>query len=76
MATVRDFKAHATRYLHCREDAYVTRQGKPIVVISPVPEKSVQAALAEMRHVLQESRLSKKALLGMLQLARREVYRR
>jgi prevent-host-death family protein len=76
MATVRDFKAHATRYLHSREDVYVTRRGKPIAVVSPVPEKSVQAALAEMRRDLQESGLSKKVLLGMLQLARREIYQR
>ncbi|MBK8576386.1 MAG: type II toxin-antitoxin system Phd/YefM family antitoxin [Elusimicrobia bacterium] len=40
IATVRDFKAHAARYLHSREDVYVTRHGKPIAVVSPVPEKA------------------------------------
>jgi antitoxin (DNA-binding transcriptional repressor) of toxin-antitoxin stability system len=74
IATVRDFKTHATRYLHSREDVYVTRHGKTIAVVSPVPEKSVQSALLEMQRVLQESKLSKKEMLRLLDESRKEIY--
>ena len=74
IATVRDFKAHATRYLHSREEVYVTRHGKTIAVVSPVQEKSVQSALVEMQRVLQESRLSKKEMLRLLDESRKEIY--
>ncbi len=76
IATVRDFKAHATRYLYNREDVYVTRHGKTIAVVSPVQEKSVQSALVEMQRVLQESRLSKKEMLRLLEESRQEIYGR
>lgn len=76
IATVRDFKAHAARYLHSKEDVYVTRHGKPIAVVSPVPEKSVQSALIEMQRVFQESQLSKKDLLRLLDESRKEIYGR
>jgi prevent-host-death family protein len=76
IATVRDFKAHATRYLHSKEDVYVTRHGKPIAVVSPVAKKSVQSALVEMQRVFQDSRLSKKELLRLLEDSRKEIYGR
>lgn len=76
IATVREFKTHASRYLHSREDVYVTRRGKTIAVVSPIQEKSVQSALVEMKRVFRESRLSKKEVLGLLERSRREIYGR
>jgi prevent-host-death family protein len=74
-ASVRDFKLHSTRYLKVRDDVYITRRGKPVAVLSPLRERTPEKAMAEMGRIIKEAGISKKELLGLLEDARKEVYR-
>ena len=74
LATVRDFKTNATQYLGSSEEVVVTRYGKPVAILTPVRPESADAVLLELRGVLQEAKVSKKELLGLLREAQAEVY--
>ncbi len=74
-ANVREFKASATRYFAAREGVVVTRYGKPIAVVTPVPEGTPGECLLRLREVLQEARVSRKEALQLLAAARQEVRR-
>lgn len=76
IATVRDFKIRATKYLASKEEVMVTRYGKPIAVVTPVANMSVGAVLLEIRRIFKEAGISKKEALAALESARREVYGR
>ena len=72
--SVREFKAKATAFLAKGEPVVITKYGKPIAVLSPVEEKSAAALLLELREVLQEAGVSRKAALRALEEVRKEVY--
>jgi prevent-host-death family protein len=72
--SVREFKAKATQFLARSEPVVITKYGKPIAVLSPVEEKSAAALLLELREVLQEAGVSRKAALRALEEVRKEVY--
>lgn len=76
IASVRDFKIHATKYLGSKEEVMVTRYGKPIAVVTPVADKSVGAILLKLRGVLKDAGITKKAAIAVLDEVRREVYGR
>lgn len=75
VASVRDFKTKATRYLNSEEEVVVTRHGKPIAVLTHVKSNSVDSLLLELRAVLKSAGISKKEALAALEEARQEVYR-
>ena len=74
VATVRDFKARATKYLAGRDEVVITRRGHPVAVLTPVEEKSPGRLLLELRAVLQEAGVSEREALKALEEARRETY--
>ncbi len=76
VASVRDFKTKATKYLNDPEEVVVTRHGKPIAILTHVKPKSVASALLEMRAILKSSGITKKEMLQALEEARKEVYHR
>jgi len=73
-ATVREFKMNASRYLGGKEDVMVTRRGRPVAVVTPVPSGSVRSLLLEIRGILKSAGISKRDALKALDGARREVY--
>ena len=73
-ATVREFKINASRYFAGSEDVVVTRRGKPVAVVTPVPTGSVQSLLLEIRSIFKSAGITKRAALAALDSARREVY--
>lgn len=76
VASVRDFKTRATQFLNDNEEVVVTRQGKPIAVLTHVKPKSVHATLLQLRAILKDADISKKEALAALEEARKEVYYR
>ena len=73
-ATAREFKMHPSRYLSSRENTLVTKRGRPLAVVTPVPEDSVESLLLGIRKIFQEAGISKRQALQALEEARREVY--
>lgn len=75
VASVRDFKSKATKYLNDSEEVVVTRHGKPIAVLTHVKSNSVGALLLQMRTIFKNAGISKKEALAALEEARKEIYR-
>lgn len=74
LATVRDFKIQATKYLGLSDEVVITRRGKPIAVLTPVKAKSAGALLLSLRRLLQEAGISRREALKVLGQVRAEVY--
>lgn len=74
LATVRDFKIQATKYLGMSDEVVITRRGRPIAVLTPVKAKSTGALLLSLRGILQEAGISKGEALKVLEQVRAEVY--
>lgn len=73
-SSVRDFKTKAAAYLSSGEDVVVTKRGKPIALVTPIPERSPEALMLEMRALLKEAHISKKEALAALDAVRKEIY--
>jgi len=73
-ATVREFKTNASRFLGGREDVVVTRRGRPVAVVTPVPAGSMRSLLLGIRGILKSAGVTKRDALQALQEARLEVY--
>jgi antitoxin (DNA-binding transcriptional repressor) of toxin-antitoxin stability system len=73
-ATVREFKINASRFLGGRDDVVVTRHGRPVAVVTPVPAGSMRSLLLEIRGIFKLSGVTKRDALMALKEARREVY--
>ncbi|MEK7766679.1 MAG: hypothetical protein AAB368_10605 [bacterium] len=73
-ATVRDFKMNASRYFGGKDDVLVTRRGRPVALVSPVPTGSIRSLLLEMRSMLKSAGITKQEALAALDEVRKEIY--
>ena len=73
-ANVREFKTNASRYLSGSEEVVVTRRGRPVAVVTPVPVGSIRSLLLEIRGIFKSAGISRRDALSALDAARREVY--
>lgn len=74
LASVRDFKMGATKYLGSADEVVITKRGRPIAILTPVPQGSTAGLLLELRSVLSRSKISKKEILKTLEQVREEVF--
>lgn len=73
-ATVRDFKMNASRYFGGNDDVVVTRRGRPVALVTPVPTGSIQSILLEMRSILKSAGITRQEALAALEDVRKEIY--
>ena len=71
---VREFKEQLTGVLARDEEVVVTRHGKPIARVVPVPEGSPEDLLLEIGMILGESGITKDEALKVLKRAGKTIY--
>ncbi len=72
--TARDFKINANKYVNKKEDIVVTKYGKPVAILSPIEQSSIEDIYFQMKSIMQNSHISKKDALAALKEVRNEVY--
>ena len=65
---------NASKYFGGHEDVVVTKRGKPVAVVTPVPAGSLRSLLLEIQGIFRSAGVTKRDALKALQEARREVY--
>lgn len=73
-ATVREFKMNTSRFLGGKEDVMVTKRGRPLALVTPVPNGSVRSMMLEIGSIFREAGITKKQALATLEEVRREIY--
>ncbi|HEY3488986.1 MAG TPA: type II toxin-antitoxin system prevent-host-death family antitoxin [Candidatus Deferrimicrobiaceae bacterium] len=71
---VREFKEQLTGVLASEEEVVVTRHGKPIARVVPVPEGSPEDLLLGIGMILGESGITKDEALKVLKRAGKTIY--
>jgi len=76
LTTEREFKSNPSKFLNGQVDTVVTRRGRPMAMVSPLPRLSVADGITQMGRALRGSSVTKRELLKLLKEARQEVYGR
>ncbi len=71
---VREFKEKLTGVLGKKEEVVVTRHGKPIARVVPVPKGSPENLLLEIGIVLKEAGVTKEEAVRALRAAQKAVH--
>lgn len=73
-ATVRDFKMNASRYLGGKDEVVVTRRGRAVALVTPVPTGSARSMMLEIGSILRQAGITKQEALAALDSVRRDIY--
>ena len=72
--TTRDFKIKSNMYLNKKSDIVITKYGKPVAMLIPISENSIEDIYLKISGILKKSRISKKDVIKALDEIRSEVY--
>jgi len=72
--TARDFKMKANKYINDKEDIVITKYGKPVAILSPIDQDTVEDIFFRMKSIFREASVSKNDALRALEEARKEIY--
>lgn len=74
MVNVKEFKVRATKYVNGRREIVVTKHGKPVALLTPIPSKSPEAILLSIGELLREAGISKAEAQASLEGVRKRLY--
>ncbi len=74
VVNVKEFKVHATKYVHSKNEIVVTKYGKPVALLSPITAKSPEALLLGIGELLREAGISKSEAKASLGKIRKRLY--
>ncbi len=72
--SARDFKINANKYINKKDDIVITKYGKPVAILSPVGQDTVEDIFFRMKSIFNEADISKDDALTALEEAKKEIY--